>query len=372
MDTFSHPSFSLLELAQRTEQLVFMYRPTVGVFTYLNPATEAIWGRKREDIAASPCLLLQTIHPDDQAHVTDLYGQLLVKKKVSAEFRILLPDGTQRWVLMQAYLVTHDYSPDTSNGNGRQEEVIIGYANDISQQKEYQNNLQKFADMKNSVLEILSHDLAGPLARIQGLSEHLGRITSSYENTHIDEVISLVIRTSQHGIQLIREFVDQEFLESAQVALVKQRTDLIARTRVVMDQYQSEQQHLGKTFQLHTSSPVIMVNIDETKFMQVINNLLSNAIKFTRDDSLIIVRIMEQNKKVLITVEDNGIGIPQRLQASLFDKFTKARRPGIKGEPTVGLGMSIIKTIVDWHHGRIWFESQEGKGTRFFIEIPCE
>jgi two-component system sensor histidine kinase VicK len=78
----------------------------------------------------------------------------------------------------------------------------------------------------------------------------------------------------------------------------------------------------------------------------------------------------EDRGTVLIWVADNGIGIPKKYHASLFDKFTKARRPGLREEPTVGLGMSIIKTIVEWHKGKIWFESEEDKGTTFYVEIP--
>ncbi len=103
----------------------------------------------------------------------------------------------------------------------------------------------------------------------------------------------------------------------------------------------------------------------------VINNLLSNSLKFTPYDGKIEVSITEPNEKeILIKVKDDGIGIPSDLQPFLFDKFTKARRKGIHGEPTTGLGMSIIKTIVEWHNGRIWFESSEGIGTTFYIEIP--
>lgn len=108
------------------------------------------------------------------------------------------------------------------------------------------------------------------------------------------------------------------------------------------------------------------------KFIQVITNLVSNAIKFTQDDGTISIHVedKEDTGTLLITIEDNGIGIPDKYHASLFDKFTKARRPGLRKEPTIGLGMSIIKTIIEWHNGKIWFESEENKGTTFYLEIP--
>jgi two-component system sensor histidine kinase VicK len=71
-------------------------------------------------------------------------------------------------------------------------------------------------------------------------------------------------------------------------------------------------------------------------------------------------------------VADTGIGVPAELQPVLFDKFSKARRPGLRGEESTGLGMSIIKTLVTWHGGKIWFSSEENKGTTFYIELPKE
>ncbi|MCC9136654.1 sensor histidine kinase [Pontibacter silvestris] len=104
--------------------------------------------------------------------------------------------------------------------------------------------------------------------------------------------------------------------------------------------------------------------------MQAINNLLSNAIKFTPDGGEITLALEEKEETVLFKISDTGIGIPEKYHATLFDKFTRARRLGIKDEPSVGLGMSIIKTIVEWHQGQIWFESQEDKGTTSYIEVP--
>lgn len=104
--------------------------------------------------------------------------------------------------------------------------------------------------------------------------------------------------------------------------------------------------------------------------MQVINNLLSNALKFTPDDGEIKVVLSKAGDKVRMVVADTGIGIPEKFKAELFEKFSSARRTGIKGEDSVGLGMYITKTIVNWHHGEIWFESEEGKGTTFYVEIP--
>lgn len=71
-------------------------------------------------------------------------------------------------------------------------------------------------------------------------------------------------------------------------------------------------------------------------------------------------------------MSDDGVGIPASLQCLLFDRFTKARRPGLHGEETVGLGLSVCKRLVEMHGGKIWVESEENKGTTFFVEIPYQ
>ncbi|WP_230145323.1 MULTISPECIES: sensor histidine kinase KdpD [unclassified Pedobacter] len=135
-------------------------------------------------------------------------------------------------------------------------------------------------------------------------------------------------------------------------------------------EYFDMQDGLQITFSCRSSKERIFAEIDEDKFMQVINNLISNSLKFTPKNGNIDVYLTESKKQILITVADNGIGIPKEYHATLFEKFTNARRNGLNGEQSTGLGMSIIKTIVEWHKGKIWFDSEENKGTKFYIELP--
>jgi two-component system sensor histidine kinase VicK len=147
---------------------------------------------------------------------------------------------------------------------------------------------------------------------------------------------------------------------------------MVERFEEIMEQYKQSENQIAKTFCFFPGGEEIYVEFDDMKLMQAVNNLISNAIKFTPKGGIITVCLTDKDKTVLITVADNGIGIPQKYHDTLFDKFTRARRPGLNGEPTTGLGMSIIKTIVEWHRGQIWFESEENKGSTFYIEIPKE
>src|SRR5206468_1907545 len=138
----------------------------------------------------------------------------------------------------------------------------------------------------------------------------------------------------------------------------------------VIHQYKKAESNLAKTFIINSSVEKLFMHLDSLKFMQVINNLISNAIKFTPDNGVIEIEIQDLNQHALIVVRDNGIGIPADMHPYLFDKFTRARRAGLRGEEPVGLGMSIIKTIVELHKGKIWFTSKENEGSSFYIEMP--
>lgn len=351
------------KIIRRSSKVMFSYDVDSGAITFLNNSFSYLWQRTKESAIANPALIFDTVHPDDRAYLLEEYRELLAGVlKGDVEFRILLPDNSTKWLLLHPQLVT--------DGQGKR--YIAGLVDDISVSKENINTLQSFGAKKNAVLEILSHDLAGPLASIQGLADVLSDHMKDYQNKDVENVIRIIRQSSERSIRLIRDFVKQEFLESSKVNLFKRRVDVVRKVREVVEQYMESESHIQKQIRFTSSSEKVFAYIDDTKFMQVINNLFSNAIKFTLDNGVISLDLTERESTVLITIRDNGIGIPKQYHDRLFERFSPARREGLRGEPSTGLGMSIIRTIVEWHNGSIRFESEENAGTTFYIEIPKE
>ena len=116
----------------------------------------------------------------------------------------------------------------------------------------------------------------------------------------------------------------------------------------------------------------LQVMLDAHRIEQVIHNLLGNAIKFSPAESRIRVRIVETEKHVTIAVEDQGPGIPEQELAKMFDPFERTSVKSTAGEKSSGLGLAIAKKIVDAHGGKLWAESEVGKGSTFFISLPLE
>jgi two-component system sensor histidine kinase VicK len=355
------PSFAFLgALTETIDQVVFAFGTETPRVLYLNPAFEAVFAQKRETL--DPGSLLGSVHAEDQEYVSEAYQDLLAgHARQRMEFRVLLPDGSERWLRVKSLLIEE---------NGTR--AIAGLAEDITESKHSSAVELKYCHKKNAIIQMLSHELAGPLGTIQALSSLLANRVKGYRDESLTNVVGVITETSRDGLRLIRDFLRQEFLESSGTALVKSRVNLTERLGHIIEQYQIAGQNTARRFCLSSSSPSVYADVDEIKFFQVITNLVSNAIKFTPDDGTISICVDERAApgKVRITIRDNGIGIPRQYHTALFDKFTKAGRPGLRQEPTTGLGLSIVKTIIEWHRGSIWFESEENEGTAFHVEVP--
>lgn len=323
----------------------------------MNPTCVSFFKLKSIDVESK--VLLKTIHPEDQRYILSKLQSCIEGHTVADVECRITRNGNERWLRITPFLY-----------NENEENLLIGQAEDHTAYKANTEVLNNHNNKKNSILNILAHDLAGPIAAIDSLSAMLARDTARFEDPKIDRYVSMINKISKSSIKLIRDFVDQEFLESAGVTLLKTRVNLIQKIKLTMEDYFAMQKELKIEFSCHSNKDNIFAEIDEDKFMQVINNLISNALKFTRDGGSIKLYIKENKKDIIVSIADTGIGIPEKYRATLFEKFNDARRSGLKGEPSTGLGMSIIKTIVDWHQGKIWFESEENKGTTFYIQLP--
>lgn len=345
--------------AQYADRSIFAFNIKENQFEYLSPAFEQVFRRDRDLI--DPASLIEMVHKDDQEYLKRCFNELrssVTQKDI--EFRIQTFVHKEIWIRVKAFV------PEQF----RDSRVIMGCAEDITSVKESFYIIKKYSDKKNSVLNILSHDLASPLGSIQNISSLLSSKLESHTDKAVHHLLMILDRVAKKGTNLIQNFVKEEFIESANSPIVPERIDIVDKFKQIIEDYKEAEKEIKITFHFNVNENPIFIHVDETKFMQVINNLLSNAIKFTPAGGHIFLSIEDSEQSVLIQIRDTGIGIPKRYHARLFEKYNEARRTGINGEPSVGLGMSIIKTILDWHQAKIWFESTEDVGTVFYIEVP--
>lgn len=341
------------------QEVHFAFDLAANRVLYVSEAYPHLTGKPVSQVQQDWRPLLAALHPDDWQYLRQQMAQAPLGELVQGvELRLAGNDRTQ-WLRVS---VQQGGAPGESS-------YLVGAVQDITRDKEAALNAQKFNTKKDATLEILSHDLAAPLALLQQLADQLTWEVPD-ASASARELLRLMQRTCQQGIGLIRDFVDTEFLESSSVVLKRERADLAEWLRLVVHEYQHSAQLTQLHFHFEPLAQPLYANFDVNKLQQVVNNLISNAIKFTPDGGHITVQLEPRGALARLRVADTGIGIPAALQPALFDKFTKARRPGLRGEKTTGLGMSIMQTIVRLHQGSLWVESEEGKGTTVYVEIP--
>lgn len=349
------------QIGDISKDVYFLFDVTKNQFKYISPAFEQIWGIKSDVLFGDPSYIISTVHPEDQTYFINSYLETKAEHKPKRfDFRIITPDNIEKFICVTPYSIKQD----------GQLTLFAGIAEDLTIIKKNIFYMEKINARKNSTLEILAHDLKGPLGMISMMASNIQREAQLEGKKNILKSVKFIQDMCKRNVALIRSLVNSEFLEASEVELRKERADLVWEISDVIQNYKRSEENLAKTFILNSKHEKLYVEVDSLKFMQVINNLISNAIKFTPDNGVIQVDIHDDEQTVFIAVSDNGIGIPKNLQPYVFDKFTRARRRGLRGEEPTGLGMSIIKFLIELHNGKISFESEEGKGSKFYIEIP--
>lgn len=352
-DVFSH-------FSRQTAQAIFILDLKSSKILYINPAFEELCDVKQHDKAFDD--ITQTIHEEDRGHVLEKIKKYMKGNgSGSLEFRIKTPESF-KWICLTLY---------SMNDERGEKIMLLGFAEDVTRRKNYESYLFKHNSKKNSILNILAHDLRGPLSNISLISEMLLEEHKKASFNDGNKLTDMIQSTCNQALQMINQYVNRELLESSGIELKKTRTEIVERILSVIDTFKASHNQLNRIFKLEAfPHDKIWMEIDDVKLLQVINNMISNAIKFTHEGGNIHIKLEEHENNLLIILQDNGIGIPDGLQPFLFDEFTKARRKGLKGEKPVGLGMAITKKMIELHGGKIWFESKEGKGTTFFIDLP--
>ncbi len=284
------------------------------------------------------------------------------------EYELDLPfvdaQGQARWVR----------TVGKANGSSGAKRRLYGIVQDITASKTYEQQLERINESKDRILAAVVHDLRNPVDNIKGLTELLR--TETPPSNPASEYFRLIEVAYQKVRHLINELLELSDMESNRYRLHQQPTRLAPWLAGIVANF--AHQAAAKNIRLYQTNQDedTTVWLDQLRFARVVENLLSNSLKFTPSGGQITVRTSVRASRqkpgtsvACLEICDTGIGVPQALQPIIFDKFSKARRLGLAGEQSTGLGMSIVKRMVELHGGHIWFESKEGEGTTFFITL---
>lgn len=223
---------------------------------------------------------------------------------------------------------------------------------------------------KSDFISMVSHELRSPLTSIKG---SMGLLLSNAAGELPDkaaELLQIAHRNADRLVLIINDILDLEKISAGRMDFVMEDVDLGALIRETDQANEMMRQRLGLTVKIEGTENPIPLSTDPNRIIQVLTNLLSNACKFSRPGGIITISVRDDAEKVRISVRDQGMGIPQKDQHKIFQRFADLENSERAAKGGTGLGLNICKAIVESLGGKIGFETEEGVGTSFNFVLP--
>jgi len=223
-------------------------------------------------------------------------------------------------------------------------------------------------EIKSTFVSVISHELKTPVALIQGYAETLLRKDARWDPQTQEESLEVILEEADRLHNLIDNLLDASRLEAGKLPLEKEPVALDALAERVVERFRTQTDRHDIKTDFPSDYPVI--EADPARLQQVLNNLLSNAIKYSPEGGLIEVTGRTAQDEVIVTVTDQGVGIPFEEQPHIFESFFRGSREYQQQTSGAGLGLYLAKAIVEAHGGQVWLESDPGEGAIFSFALP--
>lgn len=334
-------------------------------------SVKKITGYTPYDFLSDSKLFFKMLHPDDFRFVKDEIKRFYyysLRKSLEIEFRIISKSGNIVWVRNKINI--------ERDKDGIIQKVF-GLVSDISLRKKAEEelnkstqNLIKLNETKDRFISIISHDLRTPFSSILGFCDLLLSDKDLTEDER-DQYVKYIQESSNTMLSMVTSLMDWTRLQTGRIRFEPVKFDI--------------RETIRRTFQLLAGVAVkknialvsnvideLFVYADKELLLQLLNNLVTNAIKFTKDNGEIVISVTPSalQRVIEFSVKDTGVGIKPDDLNKLFKVDTKFTKDGTQGEKGTGLGLSLCREIVEKHGGKIWVESELGKGSDFKFTVP--
>lgn len=235
----------------------------------------------------------------------------------------------------------------------------------LVRQRDAVARLQSLDELKNTFLEAVSHELRTPLASVLGFALTLEARHEQMSTDEIDAVLDRLAVNARKLDRLLRDLLDLDRLYRRIIVARRRPADLATIVRTAIGECD-----LGERT-VHIDENHVVVNVDAAKIERIVENLLNNVVRHTPADASIWIRIDERPDGALLTVEDDGPGVPDALKGAIFDAFQRGSSPQAHA-PGTGIGLALVARFAELHGGRAWVEDRPGGGARFRVYLPSE
>ncbi|WP_229204971.1 ATP-binding protein [Duganella sp. Leaf61] len=301
------------------------------------------------------------IHPEDRSLVEAAVAEAIKNgERYDIDYRIKQRSGKVVWVTAKGKMFS-----DARSGQQR----FAGVAVEITEQKQMEEALLENDRRKDEFLAMLAHELRNPLAPIMAAAEVLR--LAQFDEARVKQTSEIISRQGRHMTSLIDDLLDVSRVTRGLVTL--DTIDLDAK-RIVSEAVEQvrplievRRHHIA----VHICPESSYIRGDSKRLVQVVANLLNNATKYTPEGGAIDLKLAVRSDTVMITVEDNGIGMASDYLSKVFDMFSQAQRTTDRSQGGLGIGLSLAKSLVEKHGGSVKAESAGlGQGSRFTVSLP--
>lgn len=325
-----------------------------GVILYANRAVEKITGYSHSEVIGNKPSLWGKQMPEE------FYNNLW--KTIKEEKTNFIGELNNRRKNGEIYVAEASISPILNSNN----KVIffVGIERDITLLKE-------ISDAKTEFVSVASHQLRTPLTGIKWLTEIMLKNRENNLTEKQKEILKDINLSNDRVIKLVNDLLSVSRIETGSKTLSLKEVEIATLINEVMDSLKPIAEKTSVDLNSAISLPEdYKITIDEDKIRQVMNNLISNAIKYSKPkDAKVDILAEIKNNEFIFSVKDNGIGIPVKDQRHVFEKFFRADNALLSQTEGTGLGLYIVRSYIESHGGRIWFESEENKGTTFYFSL---
>lgn len=329
----------------------------LGRLTYVNPSFEKMCGRRKSQILAT---LFRDYLSEDSIYLFQQISLDIRKKdeKIeNVELELVDSDG---------YIIPIEVNvaPLKKDNEFAGIECTV---RDITERKKIEDELKKSERLKTEFMNIAAHELKSPVTPIKGYLDLIIQDRDASEKVKNWARISL--RNSMRLMKLVNDILDVSRLDSDTMRFDMEKLNPSEILKEVSEDIKPVIDEKKIEFKNYIQKNLPNILGDRNRLLQVLKNLLVNAIKFT-DNGSIILKAEKEDKYILISVEDTGIGISSDELKKIFTKFYQAYTGDDRKNEGTGLGLFICKEIIGKHNGEIWAESELGKGSKFVIKLP--
>lgn len=246
--------------------------------------------------------------------------------------------------------------------------VLVAYI-DITSKIHDELQLKEANRTKDRFFSIIAHDIRSPLTGIIGLSELAEQSLNDKEIDTAHDYVDLIKHSAKGGSELLNNILNWSRLQTNRIEFQARKFDLSDSINRVLDLYQANLKEKNlKTAKKYAANNTVYA--DDFMVETILRNLISNAIKFSKTGDLIVIKTKLIDTKIEISISDSGVGMNKKMMDTLFQFGNYSSTPGTNGEKGTGLGLVLCKDFIEVNGGKIWVESEPGKGSSFHFNLP--